>query len=143
MKTLINLIITSILVLATMFAEATERPEPVKFFKAESIIDHYLDATQHGNTELVDHLFTSDFYYSTPNNRSKESLNRKAMTTYLKSLKGVKLDCTSTYQFIEKNDDCSIVKVTTEFEKFKRNDYITLCNSKDGWKISNVIVTYP
>lgn len=114
-----------------------------KFLKVETIIDHYIDASLNGNTELVDHLFSEDFYYSTPNNRSTETIKRRALIKYLKSLKGVKIESHSEYQFVEKNEDCSIVRIITTFDTFQRHDYVTLCNSKDGWKISNVVVTYP
>ncbi|MFZ4262224.1 nuclear transport factor 2 family protein [Sphingobacterium sp. HJSM2_6] len=143
MKTLATLIATALLTLISQFVKAEEKPEPVKFFKVENIIDHYLEATLHGNVELVDYLFTTDFYQSTPNNRSKESINKKSLIKYLKSLKGIKINCKSSYQFVEKNEDCSIVRIKTEFDTFERNDYVTICNGDDGWKISSVVVTYP
>ncbi len=143
MKTLATLIATALLSFITQFVKAEEKSEPVKFLKVENIIDHYLDATLHGNVDLVNHLFTSDFYQSTPNNRSKESINRKSLIKYLKSLEGIQVDCKSSYQFVEKNENCSIVRIKTQFKTFERNDYVTICNGDDGWKISSVVVTYP
>lgn len=143
MKTLIALIVTTAMTFLSTALFANEKNAPVKFLKVETIIDHYIDASLNGNTELVDHLFSEDFYYSTPNNRSTETIKRRALIKHLKSLKGVKIESHSEYQFVEKNEDCSIVRITTTFETFQRHDYVTLCNSKDGWKISNVVVTYP
>ncbi|WP_099367952.1 nuclear transport factor 2 family protein [Sphingobacterium sp. 1.A.4] len=143
MKKLITLIVTTVMTFLSSTLFANEMEGPVKFAKVETIVDHYIDATLRGNIELVDHMFTNDFYYSTPNSRSSENIKKKAMIKYLKSLKNVKMECESDYKFIEKNEDCSIVQITTTFENFTRNDYVTLCNSKDGWKISNVVVTYP
>lgn len=143
MKTLISLIATTVFTLVSSFVFAEKFPEPVKFVKVESIIDQYIDATNNGETDLVDHLFTEDFKYSTPNNGKNEIIYRSSLVKYLKNNKGVKLNADTDYSFVEKNNDCSIVKVTTRFKNFDRYDYVTLCNSKDGWKISNVTVTYP
>ena len=143
MKTLITLIATTIFTLLSSFVFANTKPEPVKFIKVETIIDHYIDATNNGETALLKHLFTDDFKYATPNNGQREMIGRTALIEYLKKNKGVKLDAETEYAFVEKNEDCSIVKITTDFGKFQRYDYVTLCNNKDGWKISNVTVTYP
>lgn len=143
MKTLITLITTAVLTFVSSFVFAAKLPEPVKFVKVESIIDQYIDATNYGETSLVDHLFTEDFKFATPNNGKTEMISRSALVKYLKKNKGIKLNAETNYSFVEKNDDCSIVKVTTSFNNFDRYDYITICNSKDGWKISHVTVTYP
>jgi len=143
MKTLISLIATTVFTFVSSFVFAGNTPEPVKFIKVESIIDHYIDAANNGETSLVDHLFTEDFKYTTPNNGQRELIGRSALIQHLKKNKGVRLEADTKYTFVEKNDDCSIVRVTTTFNSFKRYDYVTLCNSKDGWKISNVTVTYP
>lgn len=143
MKTLISLIAATVFTLVSSFVFANSKPEPVKFLKVESIIDHYIDATNNGEVALVDHLFTENFKYATPNKGKSELVGRSTLVNHLKKQKGVKLAAESSYTFVEKNDDCSIVRVATSFEHFTRYDYVTLCNSKDGWKISNVTVTYP
>ncbi len=143
MKTLITLIATAVFTFVSSFVFADTKPEPVRFFKVESIIDHYIDAANNGKTEFLNDLFTQNFKYSTPNNGKNELIGRKDLINYWKSTKGIKLDAKTDYAFVEKNDDCSIVRIRTSFENFTRFDYITLCNSKDGWKISNVTVTYP
>ncbi|GGE29105.1 MULTISPECIES: nuclear transport factor 2 family protein [Sphingobacterium] len=143
MKTLISLIATTVFTLVSSFVFANSKPEPVKFIKVESIIDQYIDASNNGEVSLVDYLFTEDFKYSTPNNGQTELIGRSELVKHLKSNKGSKMNAETEYSFVEKNDDCSIVKVTTTFETFKKYDYVTLCNSKDGWKISHITVTYP
>lgn len=143
MKTLIMLIVTAVMTFLTSMLLASEPSAPIKFYKAESLVDHYIDASINGNTLNVDHLFTDDFYFSTPNARSKEKINKKALVKHMKSLTGVQLEAETEYEFVEKNEDCSIVRICSTFKTFKRYDYVTMCNSKDGWKISNVVVTYP
>ena len=143
MKTLITLIATTIFTLVSSFVFAGVKPEPVKFVKVETIIDHYIDATNNGETDMLKHLFTEDFKFASPNNGQGGLIGRTALITHLKKNKGVKLNAETEYTFVEKNQDCSIVKVTTDFGKFKRYDYVTLCNNDNGWKISNVTVTYP
>ncbi len=143
MKTLITLIASAVFTLATYTLSAANLPDPLKFAKVETIVDHYIDATVNGETELLDYLFTNDFSQSTPNNKNKEMLSKNQMMKHLKSLKNVRYACDTDVQFVEKNEDCSIVKVTKYFSNFKRVDYVTMCNTEDGWKINKVLVAYP
>ena len=53
------------------------------------------------------------------------------------------MDCETDYTVVEKNKDSSIIKLTSTFNNFQRIDYLTICNSELGWKISNVVVVYP
>jgi len=143
MKTLITLISTAVLTFLSSMILANTKAEPIKFLKAESIIDHYIDATTNGETSLLKYLFTEDFKFSSPNNSNKEQVTRSTYIKHLKGTKGLKLDVTTSYTFVEKNNDCSIVRVESKFEKFSKYEYVTLCNTNEGWKIRNIVATYP
>ncbi|MVZ67084.1 hypothetical protein GQF61_14575 [Sphingobacterium sp. DK4209] len=143
MKTLITLIATAVFTFLTSTLSAANMPDPLKFAKVETIIDHYINATVKGDTELLNYLFTEDFTQTTPNKQNKEKHNRKEVINHLKTLKNVEFSCDTDVEFIEKNDDCSIVKITKSFANFQRIDYVTMCNTEEGWKINKVLVAYP
>jgi len=143
MKTLITLIAAALFTSLSSFAFSAAKPEPVKFVHVESIIDQYIEAMTKGETEYLNSLFTHDFKLTTPSNTNSKPVTKNEIIKYLKTLQDVKLLCETDYSFVEKNNDCSIVKVTSSFDNFERIDYLTVCNSELGWKISNVVVAYP
>ncbi len=143
MKTLITVIVTAVLTFVTYTLSANNLANPLKFAKVETIIDHYIDATVNGETTLLKFLFTDDFTQSTPNNGEVDKVSKAQVVKHLKSLKGIQTNCETSYEFVEKNSDCSIVKVTKRFANFQRVDYVTMCNTDAGWKINKVLVAYP
>ena len=143
MKALITLIAALVFSLLSSFAFSTEKPGPLKFSKVESVIDYYIDATTNGHTAYLNDLFTADFKFTVPSNISGKTVDRQAMIGYLKSLENIKTSCETDYTIVEKNKDSSIIKLTSDFGNFQRIDYITICQSDLGWKISDVLVTYP
>jgi|SRR5690606_3553546 len=143
MKSLITLIAALVFSLLSSFAFSAEKPSPLKFVEVESIIDHYIEATTNGHTAYLNDLFTSDFKFTTPSNLNSKPVNKQAMVSYLKSLEAIKMTCDTDYSIVEKNKDSSIIKLTANYGDFERIDYITICHSDLGWKISNVMVTYP
>ena len=143
MKTLITLIAAVGFTLFNSFAFSTAKPEPKKFIHVESIIDHYINAMTKGETDYLKSIFSEDLKFSTPSNKNSKPFTRSEIIEHLQSLKDIKALCETDYTFIEKNSNCSIVKITSSFKNFERVDYITVRNSELGWKVSNVVVAYP
>lgn len=136
--------IKTIALVAVLFLSsfATSYANPLKNRSSLSILETYLEATTLGNPEFNRYLFTSDFEYTIASvNVSK--FNKKQYSKFLEENKGTKYDCKTTYEVIEEKGEVCIAKATMEFATFTRVDYITLVNSKDAWKVSKVVTTYP
>lgn len=138
-------IITTIAVLFTLVssfnASAKTNANPLKDVNAKKIALTYVEAITLGNTEFNKYLFTSDFEYR--NAASDQISNRSEYLNFLKANKGLKYDCKTTYEILDEAGTTSVGKATMKFANFTRIDYITMVQSKDGWKISKVVTTYP
>ncbi|MGO1521003.1 MAG: nuclear transport factor 2 family protein [Sphingobacterium sp.] len=143
MKTFITFPITLIFSTLSHFISGADKPEPTIFTKAETAIQHYITATQLGETDDLEYLFTEQLRISTPDNTDSKSFDRSALIKHLKENQGNKLDVISELTILENHSHYSVAQIRTTFDHFVRLDYLTLQNGKNGWKISNIVVTYP
>jgi len=143
MKTVITLTITFIFSAFSHSLLGSDKPEPVVFAKAEITAQHYIAAMQDGETEYLESLFAENLRISTPDNKNQDHYGRSALIKHLKESHGVHLKAISNFTFVENHKNYSVIQIKTEFDHFTRLDYLTLQNGKNGWKISNIVVTYP
>ena len=141
MKRTIATIATLFTLAFTFSAFAKETVNPLKDFNAKKIALVYVEALTTGNIDYNKHLFTSDFEYR--NTANKEVTARSAYISFLKANKGLKYNCTTTYDILDQAGSTCIAKATMKFDNFTRIDYITMQQTKDGWKVSKVVTTYP
>lgn len=139
---------TTIATIATLFtlafgfnASAKETSNPLKNFNSKAIALTYLQTISTGNIQYNKHLYTSDFEYR--NSANNEVSNRTAYLNFLKENKGLKYDCETTYEILDEAGTTAVGKATMKFKNFTRIDYITMQQTKDGWKVSKVVTTYP
>lgn len=134
--------------LATLFtlvfsfnASAKEANNPLKNVNTKKIALTYVEAITLGNIDFNKHLFTADFeYHNTANDLVS---NRTEYVNFLKENKGLKYECETTYEILDQAGATSVAKATMKFDNFTRVDYITMQQTKDGWKVSKVVTTYP
>ena len=105
------------------------------------ILNTYLEAVTVGSIDLNKFLFADDFQYSNLNNNDRAG--KKEYIKYLKANKGMQYDCESSYQILSQDGKVCVAKATMAFDNFTRVDYITLNQSKNGWKVGKVETTYP
>lgn len=143
MKTFITFTITLIFSALSHALLGSDKPEATVFAKAEITVEHYIAAMQDGEIEYLESLFTKKLRISTPDNTNQNHFGRSALIKHLKENQGTHLEAISKFTFLENHKNYSVVQVKTEFDHFTRLDYLTLQNGKNGWKISNIVVTYP
>lgn len=141
MKTIITTIASAILMISTFSGFAAEKFNPLRDMNTKGIVTVYLEATALGNIEFNKDLFTNDFEHLNAVNNTKNG--KKAYIQFLKQNKGLQYDCKTTYQILDECGKSCIAKASMEFENFTRVDHITLNHTKDGWKVSKVVTTYP
>lgn len=139
MKKIIITITTAIMLISTFSAFASNNP--LEKLNSTSIVATYVEAITLGNYDLSGHLFAEDFEYQNSTNPAK--YNKKQYTKFLKENKGTKYDCVTTYTVLDETGNSCVAKATMKFATFTRVDHITLTRSKDSWKVSKVITTYP
>jgi hypothetical protein len=66
------------------------------------------------------------------------SFDKKQMMEFFKGDKNVEQACTTNTEIVTSNADVKVVKVDMKFDGFTRSNYVTVANTGDGWKITNV-----
>lgn len=113
---------------------------PLKAKNAHEILITYAECSSFGNTEYNKYLFTEDFQYENVSNNSK--VGKKEYLRFLKENKGLNYDCKTRSEILDLTNDTAVAKTTYTFSNFTRVDFVTLSQTKEGWKISKVITSY-
>ncbi|QBQ42879.1 hypothetical protein E2P86_17740 [Sphingobacterium psychroaquaticum] len=141
MKRTVTTIAAAFIMIASFSSFAAEKANPLRNLDSKNIVLSYLEATTAGNVVWNKHLFAEDFTYS--NVANGDNFSKKQYRAFLKATKGLKYDCTTTYEILDEAGQTCMAKATMKFDNFTRVDYITLSKSQEGWQVSKVLTTYP
>ncbi|MFD1768669.1 nuclear transport factor 2 family protein [Sphingobacterium suaedae] len=141
MKKTLTSIATALIMITSFSSFAAEKTNPLKYVASNKIIETYLAATTFGSIDFNNFLFTTDFEYT--NSANGDRFNKLQYTDFLKAHKGIRYDCTTSYEILDQTGKACMAKVTMKFNTFTRIDYITLNNTAEGWKVNKVATTYP
>lgn len=141
MKKIFSTIATTLLMIISLSSFASSKINPLKEMNTKAIMTTYIEAIALGSDMYNKYLFTEDFEYS--NTANDHKFNKKQYLKFLKDTKGLKFDCKTDYQILDETGKSCVSKATIKFENFTRVDYITLHKTEDGWKVSEVVTTYP
>ncbi|WP_437921543.1 nuclear transport factor 2 family protein [Sphingobacterium sp. LRF_L2] len=141
MKKTLTTILAAFIMITSFSSFAADNANPLKKYDSSSIVSIYLESAVFGNPSLNRYIFADNFEYT--NTANNDSYGKKEYMKFLKQTEGAKFDCTTDYEILDQSGQACIAKVTLDFNSFTRVDYITLSQSKDGWKVSKVVTTYP
>jgi predicted outer membrane protein len=136
MKTLKSIMLGLLLLVVCGAAKATGT-DAEKLTKNYAI-NTYIDAMSRGRLDGMKDVLAPDAAFSMLRGKQVESFTKKQMLDYMQANKNVEQACTVSTSVVESNADISLVKVDMKFDGFVRSNYVTLANTGDGWKITNV-----
>lgn len=136
MKTLKTLTAAVALVLTCSFAKANDVPA-VNLTRVHAI-NTYLDAMTRGKIADLSQVVDESAKFSILRGKSIMSFDKKQMTDYLKDQKNIEQTCTTNTEVVESNSHIAVVKVDMKYNGFIRSNYVTIANTGNGWKITNV-----
>ena|SRR5690554_323867 len=141
MKTLKKSILTlSILFAGCLFVNAGI---PTKAgASAKDVLVKYIENTTSGEDHDFKELLGEDFKQYIDCDKKRFNYNKKQFLSYMKTTRNVVFNCETKYSLVEQAEDFVIAKVDIKFPNFTKTDYVTLSNTKDGWKITNITVKY-
>jgi len=140
MKRTITSIATVLLMVMTLSSFATSNSNPLKYKDAKEILLTYTEAASEGNIEFNNFLFTENFKYS--NKANETTYTKKAYISFLNSNKGLQYNCETKHEVLNTSTKMAVAKTTFKFDCFTRVDHITLVQTDEGWKISNIVTSY-
>lgn len=140
MKRIITTIATAFVLLIVCTASAKPLANPLRTFDNKAIVKTYLEALTTGDLQFNKHLYTSDFSYRNAHNNTE--ISKTAYLNFLKSTKGLKYNCETSYEILDQTSVTTVGKAIMKFPTFTRVDYITLQHTHDGWKVKEVVTSY-
>ncbi|MDB5112878.1 MAG: putative lumazine-binding protein [Mucilaginibacter sp.] len=102
------------------------------------VINTYVDALTQGNLNGINNILAANAQFNVLQNKKVVTFSKQDMVDYLKSNKGVQQNCITATTLIENNADNAIVKVDMKYADHVQSNLVTMINTDNGWKISNV-----
>jgi hypothetical protein len=93
-------------------------------------INTFVDAMTRGKLAGINEVLDKSVEFS--------MLRGKTVLSFTRSNKNIEQTCTTSTSIVESNANVIIVKVAMKYSDFVRNNYVTIANTGNGWKITNV-----
>jgi len=105
-------------------------------------VNTYVDAMTRGRLNGLNDVLDNSVNFSMVRGKQVLSFGKKQMLDYFKSNRNTEQICTTSTSVVESNASIAIVKVDMKYADFTRSNYITIANTGNGWKITNVYSTF-
>jgi hypothetical protein len=136
MKTLKTMMLGLALLLVCSMAEA--RKIKVEDLTKTHAVNTYVDAMTRGKLDGFNDVLDKTATFSLLRGKTVLSFSKKQMMDFLKSNKDTEQACTISTSVVNSDANIAIVKVDMKFNGFVRSNYVTIANTGNGWKITNV-----
>ena len=136
MKTLKSLFL-GLALLATANIVKADEPAAAKLTKSYAVSTYVNTMTLGKNAGLND-VVDQSAKFNILRGKQVLSFSKTEMLKFAGENIGIRQQCTTTVSEVESNTDMSIVKVDMNYGTFTRTNYVTIANTGDGWKITNV-----
>jgi len=101
-------------------------------------INTYVDAMTRGKLQGLNDVLDPSAQFSMLRGKTVLSFSKKQMLDYLQANQNTEQTCTTSTSIVESNANIAVVKVDMKYEGFVRSNYVTIANTGNGWKITNV-----
>lgn len=139
MKT-IKLLSAAILI-AFSFSFITQEPDAEKL-RMDYAVKAYIDAISSGKVKAFAEIVDKDAKFTISRGEKIINYTRSEMLGFMKNSENVVQNCETDYTVVEQTSSQAIVKVTMKYEAFSRINYITIAQTNNGWKITNVSTVF-
>jgi hypothetical protein len=142
MKTLKTLTL-SLVILATF---GTAKAVNLKTDNEVLTIDHavatYINALTHGQLSDLSAVIDQNAKFTMLRGKTMLSFSKADIINSVKDNENLEQQCATSTSITESNSDLSIVKIDMKYATFTYTSYVTLTNTSDGWKITNVYFVF-
>ena len=101
-------------------------------------VNTYVDAMTRGRLSGLNDVLDNSASFSTVRGKQVLSFDKKQMLDYFKTNRNTEQQCTTSTSVVESTPSIAIVKVDMKYDNFTRSNYVTIANTGNGWKITNV-----
>ncbi len=136
MKTLKSIVLGLALLVVTNVVKADE-PLTIKISKNKAV-SVYVNAMTQGKNQGLKEVIDQSAKFTSLRGSKVVSFDKADMLKFAEQNENIAQACSTTTTEIESNNDMSVVKVDMHYTNFTRTNYVTMANTGDGWKITNV-----
>ena len=137
MRTVRTLIIVAVLFVVCTAAKTSFNKEERSLSK-NSALNIYISAVAHGKAGGIAKVHDSNAKFSILNGTKTVSFSKNEMPVYFKAVESNGKKYTTSTAIVENGAGESIVRVNMQSHDLLRSNYVTLANTGNGWKITNV-----
>jgi hypothetical protein len=105
-------------------------------------IDSYVDRIKNGFSSDFSSVLADNVKFNIPRNGKIITHGKKEELAFLATQKNTIQQCEVETEVLVKNNNYSLVKVSSIYSSFVREDYVTLMRSNDKWEITDVTTDY-
>lgn len=127
--------------LAGTIAKADTKPSAATLSK-DYTLNTYIDLVEHGKLDGAKYIFNGNTKFSMLRGDQVVSYTRTEMLAFMKQNKNIDQNCTTNTTEIESKNDTSVIRVDMQYKDFVRRNYVTIANTKKGWKITEVYTVF-
>jgi hypothetical protein len=136
MKTLTSIAATLLMVVS--FSSFANEEPAVQKLTMDYALKTYIDAMTSGKVKGFAEILDSDVKFTITHGEKIVNYNRAEMLGAMKGTENVVQNCSTDYTIVEQNNNQAIVKVIMKYDTFTRINFVTMAQTKKGWKITNV-----
>lgn len=137
MKTLKTIFI-ALLVTLTFTAAKANTPNIKERLTMRYAINIYVDAFTHGKTNGLAEIIDDNAKFSHNRGEKIISFSKNQILENLNSQPNTEQNCTTVTKIVENNSNLVVYKVQMKYQNFSRINYVTMTDTGNGWKITNV-----
>jgi len=129
----------AVLVVFAGFTSAKAATTPSAVLPSQDYVVYtYINAMAHGNISGIDEVLDKNVKFNMVRGKNIISIGKNDILAYFKDIQNVSQNCTVTTSVVEGNADYTVVKVDMQYPDFVRSNYVTIANTANGWRITNV-----
>ncbi len=137
MKTLKTTFIALFITLTCVVVKAST-PNKNEKLTMRCAIAAYVDAFAHGRSDGLAEVIDDSAKSSQMRGQKVMSFSKNEILESLKNQQNVEQNCTTTSKIVESTNSLVVYKVQMKYQNFSRISYVTMTDTSNGWKITNV-----
>lgn len=137
MKTLKTIFI-ALLVTLTFTAAKANNPNIKERLTMRYAINIYVDAFTHGKSAGLFEIIDENAKFLHNRGQQVISFSKNQILQSLENEHNVEQNCTTIIKIVENNSNLVVYKVQMKYQNFSRTNYVTMTDTGNGWKITNV-----
>ncbi|MGI4804596.1 MAG: nuclear transport factor 2 family protein [Janthinobacterium lividum] len=137
MKTLKTIFIALLVTLTFTVAKANT-PNIKERLTMRYAINTYVDAFTHGKSAGIAEIIDDNAKFSHNRGQQVISFSKSQILQSLDSEQNIEQNCTTNTKVIESTTNLVVYKVQMKYQNFSRINYVTMTDTGNGWKITNV-----